>query len=65
MLNKKWLQITSIAMALPMTLLSSAYILNEFYKSGAISQNTMIFLILLIVIHLLFIMIWYALKKKN
>ena len=65
MLNKKWLQITSIAMALPMTLLSVTYFLNKLYESGEISQNTMIFVILTIVIHLFFIMIWYAFKRKN
>ncbi len=64
-LQKKWLPVVSLALGLPSTILFSAIFLLDLVKKGIISQFFAVIIFLAIIIHIILIMVIYAVKRKN
>jgi hypothetical protein len=65
MFDKKWIKIMGMAMSLPSTIFVMAYISMELKKAGYLSQTQAVLLFLAVVCNLLFMMVYYAYKKKD
>ncbi len=61
----KWLPIVSLALGLPATILITAVGLWELVAKEIISQNIALILFLAVVTHMILLMVYYALKRKN
>jgi len=64
-MNKKWIKISGLALALPSTLFASAWFFTTLYRSGYISEGLAWLLVLLSVINIFYLMFYYAFKRKN
>ena len=60
----KWLQILGIALSLPSTIFVVAYFSMQLVEKKIVSQTIGVFIFLSIIIYLLFMMVWIAMKKK-
>lgn len=65
MKNKKWLQIMGIAMSLPSIIFVAVWGAMQLAKMHIISQTQAVFLFLAIIGNMLFMMVYYAYKRKN
>lgn len=65
MKNKKWLKITSLAMSLPSTIFMAVWGTMHLAKKGVITQGEAVFIFLGIIGSFLFLMVYYAYKRKN
>lgn len=65
MKDYKWLQIMGLAMSLPSTIFIMAWGSMQLYKAGYISQIQAVLLFLAVVCNILFLMVYYAYKRKN
>jgi purine-cytosine permease-like protein len=65
MFDKKWIKIMGLAMSLPSTIIVMAWSTMELYKKGYLSQTQAVILFLAVIFNLLFMMVYYAYKKKN
>ena len=65
MVEKKWAKVLGLAMALPSTIFASALFFMKLAENGIISKFVGVILFLVIVLNTLFLMVWYAYKKKN
>jgi glucan phosphoethanolaminetransferase (alkaline phosphatase superfamily) len=65
MKNKKWLQIMGLAMSLPSTIFLVAWGAFQLVKLGLITKVVAIFIFLAAVGSILFLMVYYAYKRKN
>ena len=65
MKNKKWLQIMGLAMSLPTTIFLVAWGAFHLVEIGLISKVVAILIFLAVVGNILFLMVYYAYKRKN
>ncbi|AUN96523.1 hypothetical protein DOM21_19220 [Bacteriovorax stolpii] len=64
-MNKKWIQIMGLAMSLPSTIFIAAWGAFQLVKLGIISKVVAVLIFLAIVGNILFLMVYYAYKRKN
>jgi len=64
-LDKKWIKEVSLALSLPSTVLGAAFIFFQLVKEGLITKTVAIVGLLLIIGQILFLLVYYAYKKKN
>ena len=65
MKNKKWLQILGLAMSLPSIIFVAVWGAMQLAKMNILSQTQAVFLFLAIIGNMLFMMVYYAYKRKN
>lgn len=65
MKNKKWLQIMGLAMSLPSTIFIAVWGAMHLAKIGILTKTQAVLLFLAIIGNLLFLMVYYAYKRKN
>ncbi|MDD4975480.1 MAG: hypothetical protein PHY93_14065 [Bacteriovorax sp.] len=65
MKNKKWLQIMGLAMSLPSIIFVAVWGAMQLAKMHIISQTQAVLLFLAIIGNMLFMMVYYAYKRKN
>jgi len=63
--DQKWLKVLGIAMSLPSTIFVTAYGSFKLSELGYLSKVQAVLLFLAIVCNMLFMMVYYALNKKN
>jgi hypothetical protein len=63
--DQKWVKVLGIAMSLPSTIFVTAYGSFKLSELGYLSKVQAVLLFLAIVCNMLFMMVYYALKKKN
>lgn len=64
-MNKKWLQITGLALSLPSTIFIAVWGAMHLAEIGILTQTQSVFLFLTIISSILFLMVYYAYKRKN
>lgn len=65
MKNKKWLQIMGLAMSLPSIIFIAVWGAMQLAKMQIITERQAVFLFLTIIGNMLFLMVYYAYKRKN
>lgn len=65
MFDRKWIRIMGLAMSLPSTIFVMAWGTMELHKRGYLTQTQAVLLFLAVVCNILFMMVYYAYKKKN
>jgi purine-cytosine permease-like protein len=65
MFDKKWIKIMGLAMSLPSTIFIMAWGSMQLHKNGLLSEVQAVLLFLAVVLNTLFMMVYYAYKKKN
>lgn len=65
MLDKKWVQITGLALSFPSTILVSAYGMKILVENEYISKTTGVLIFLAIIFNTIYLMVYYAFKNKN
>ena len=65
MKNKKWLQIMGLAMSLPSIIFIAVWGAMQLAKMQIITERQAVFLFLKIIGNMLFLMVYYAYKRKN
>jgi hypothetical protein len=65
MKNRKWPQIMGLAMSLPSLIFTSVWGSMQLAEMQIISQTQAVFLFLAIIGNVLFVMVYYAYKRKN
>lgn len=65
MKNGKWLQIMGLALSLPSMIFVAAWGSMQLVKMQILSQTVAILLFLAIIGNILFMMVYYAYKRKN
>lgn len=63
--ERKWMPIVSLALGLPSTILVSAVGLWQLVEEKIISENTAMFLFLALIAQMIFMMVYYANKRKS
>ena len=63
--KRKWLQIMGLAMSLPSTIFIVAWGAFHLVKIGLISKLVAVLIFLAVVGNILFLMVYYAYKRKN
>ena len=63
--KKKWLQIMGLALSLPSTIFVVAWGAFHMAEIGLISKLVALLILLAVVGNLLFLMVYYAYKRKN
>jgi purine-cytosine permease-like protein len=63
--DQKWLKIMGLAMSLPSTIFIMAWGSMQLHKMGILSQTQAVILFLAVVCNVLFLMVYYAYKRKN
>ncbi len=63
--NKKWLKIMALAMSFPSTIFIMAYGVMKLHELGYIEKSTAAILFVLAISNTLFLMVYYAFKRKN
>ena len=64
-LDPKWIKIVGIAMSLPSTIFVTAWLSMKLHEIGYISEVQAVLLFLAVVCNMLFMMVYYAVKRKN
>ncbi len=65
MWDKKWLQVTGLALSFPSTILASAWIMKILVDNNYISKTWGIIIFLAIICNTIYLMVYYAFKNKN
>jgi hypothetical protein len=65
MIKQKWLQIMGIALSLPSAIFMSAWGTMQLEKMHILTQTQAVLLFLSIIGGMLFLMVYYAYKRKN
>ena len=65
MKNRKWLQIMGLAMSLPSTIFIAVWGSMQLEKMHILTQTQAVLLFLAIICGMLFLMVYYAYKRKN
>jgi purine-cytosine permease-like protein len=63
--DPKWIKIMGIAMSLPSTIFIMAWGSMHLHKIGILTQLQAVLLFLAVVCNMLFLMVYYAFKRKN
>jgi hypothetical protein len=63
--DKKWLKILALALSLPTTIIAAAWFFMHMVTIGVIGKTFGIILFLVVIFNTLFLMVFYAYKKKN
>ena len=64
-MNKKWLQIMGLAMSLPSTIFITGWGTMQLVKMGILTKPVAVILFLAVVGNILFMMVYYAYKRKS
>lgn len=64
-MNKKWLQIMGLAISLPSLIFVAVWGSMQLAKMKIITETQAVFLFLAIIGNTLFMMVYYAYKRKN
>ena len=64
-MNRKWLQIMGLAMSLPSTIFISGWGAMQLVKMGILTKPIAVIVFLAIIGNILFMMVYYAYKRKN
>ncbi|MBY0413181.1 MAG: hypothetical protein K2Q18_03405 [Bdellovibrionales bacterium] len=64
-MNRKWIQIMGLAMSLPSAIFIVAWGAFQLVKLGIISKLVAVLIFLAVVGNILFLMVYYAYKRKN
>ncbi|ATH06387.1 hypothetical protein BIY24_00035 [Halobacteriovorax marinus] len=65
MLDKKWLQVTGLALSFPSTILVAAYVMKLLVEKEILSKTTGVLIFLAIIFNTIYLMVYYAFKNKN
>jgi purine-cytosine permease-like protein len=65
MKNRKWLQIMGLAMSLPSIIFVAVWGSMQLAKMNILTQTQAVLLFLAIIGNMLFMMVYYAYKRKN
>jgi hypothetical protein len=65
MFDRKWIKIMGLAMSLPSTIFVMAWGTRELINSKILTETQAMLLFLAVVCNILFLMVYYAYKKKN
>ncbi|WP_372655239.1 hypothetical protein [Halobacteriovorax sp.] len=65
MLDKKWVQITGLALSFPSTILVSAYGMKLLVDKEYLGKTTGVLIFLAIIFNTIYLMVYYAFKNKN
>jgi hypothetical protein len=65
MKNRKWLRIMGLALSLPSTIFIAVWGAMHLAKIGILTQTQAVLLFLVIIGNILFLMVYYAYKRKN
>jgi hypothetical protein len=65
MFDRKWIKIMGLAMSLPSTIFVMAWGARELINSKILTETQAMLLFLAVVCNILFLMVYYAYKKKN
>ena len=63
--NRKWLEIMGLALSLPSIIFVAVWGAMQLVKMHIISQTVGVLLFLAVIGNLLFLMVYYAYKRKN
>ena len=64
-MNKKWLGVLSIALSIPSTIAGLVLLVNELVQQNIIDFTVGFLIFLLVILGMLWLMVSYALNKKN
>jgi len=64
-MKQKWLQIMGLAMSLPSTIFIAGWGTMQLVKMGILTKPIAVIIFLAIVGNILFLMVYYAYKRKN
>ncbi len=65
MFDKKWLKIMGLAMSLPSTIFIMVWGAMQLHKMGILTQTEAVLSFLAVIFYILFMMVYYAYKKKS
>ncbi len=65
MLDKKWVQVTGLALSFPSTILVAAYAMKVLVEKGYLGKTTGVLIFLAIIFNTIYLMVYYAFKNKN
>ena len=65
MWDKKWMQVTGLALSFPSTILISAWAMKHLVDNNYISKTVGIIIFLAIICNTIYLMVYYALKNKD
>jgi hypothetical protein len=63
--NAKWLKITAIAVSYPSTIFTCAWLIDWLVSKGHLSASFGKIILVLVILNSLFLMVYYAYKKKG
>lgn len=65
MIRKTWAGVLALSLALPSVVVSAAYVCHALFKKGVISGFLAVGLFTLVVGYMVWMMVYYAYKRKN
>ena len=65
MLDKKWVQVTGLALSFPSTILVSAWVMKTLVEKDYLSKTSGVLIFLAIIFNTIYLMVYYAFKNKN
>ncbi len=65
MWDRKWIKVLGIAMSLPSTIFVTAWGTMQLHEKKILSQTQAVLLFLAIIINMIGMMVYYALKRKD
>ncbi|PIK14339.1 hypothetical protein [Halobacteriovorax sp. JY17] len=65
MLDKKWVQVTGLALSFPSTILVSAWAMKILVEKDYLSKTAGVLIFLAIIFNTIYLMVYYAFKNKN
>ncbi len=65
MWNPKWMKVLGLAMSLPSTIFVTAWGTMQLHEKKILTQTQAVLLFLAIVLNMLGMMVYYALKRKD
>jgi hypothetical protein len=65
MWDKKWVQVTGLALSFPSTTLITAWVTNHLVENNYITKTVGVIIFLAIVCNTIYLMVYYALKNKD
>ena len=65
MLDKKWVQVTGLALSFPSTILVSAWVMKTLVEKDYLGKTAGVLIFLAIIFNTIYLMVYYAFKNKN
>ena len=64
-LDKKWAKIVALALSLPSTIFVMGLFFKMLVDGGILSKTVSVILFLLVILNTLFLIVYYAMKKRS